>query len=57
MLFRSGAVLKVLAPAIVCEPVVITPLAVALASGKLNVWEVPLDTIAKSVPLVPVDNV
>ena len=46
--------LKVFAPAIVCVPVVITPLFAALASGKLNVCVLPVELIAKSVPEVPV---
>ena len=33
------------------------PLLEALAVGKLNVWTVPADDIAKSVPLVPVTKV
>ena len=48
---------NVFAPAIVCAPVVITPLAVALASGTFNVITgvvVPFATLDdKSVPLVP----
>ena len=47
-------VLNVFAPAIVCVPVVITPLFAALASGKLNVCVLPVELIAKSVPEVPV---
>ena len=48
------AELNVFAPAIVWVPVVMTPLAVALASGKLNVWVDVAEEIAKSVPVVPV---
>src|SRR5664279_1082941 len=44
---------KVLLPAIVCEPAVMTPRAVAEASGILKVWVEPDDTILKSVPEVP----
>lgn len=49
--------LKVLFPAMVWAPVVITPRAVADASGRLNVWVVPEDDMAKLVPLAPVANV
>ena len=54
---NKGADEKVLLPAMVCAPVVITPLAVAEASGILNVWAEPEDEILKSVPVVPVANV
>ena len=47
---------NVLEPAIVCAPVVITPLAVALASGKLNVCVEVAEEIPKSFPAVPVWN-
>jgi hypothetical protein len=43
----------VFAPAKVCVPVVITPLAVALASGKLNVCVSTELAILKSVPVLP----
>ena len=49
--------LNVFAPAIVCVPVVTKPLAVADASGMLNVCVVLLEEILKSVPEVPVANV
>jgi hypothetical protein len=52
-----GAVENVLAPANVCVPVVTSPRAEALASGILNVCVVPTELIAKSVPVVPVENV
>ena len=45
--------LNVLSPAIVCVPVVIKPLAVAEASGILNVCVSTELTIAKSVPVLP----
>jgi hypothetical protein len=48
---------NVFAPAIVCAPVVTNPLAVALASGIANVCAVPLEVIAKSVPVVATANV
>lgn len=48
---------NVFAPAIVWVLVVITPLAVADASGKLKVCVVPDEEMAKLVPEVPVVNV
>ena len=54
---NKGADEKVLLPAMVCAPVVTRPLAVAEASGILNVWAEPEDEIAKSVPVVPVAKV
>ena len=47
--------MNVFAPAIVWEPVVISPLAVALAFGRLktDVPAVVAESIAKSVPAVP----
>ena len=48
---------KVFAPAKVWVPVVTTPRAVALALGKLKVCVVPELSMAKSVPVVPVENV
>ena len=41
----------------VCVPVFIRPLAVVDASGRLNVCVVPVEEMAKSVPVVPVANV
>ena len=43
---------NVFAPAKVWAPVVTNPLALAPASGILNVWAVPLLAIPKSVPLL-----
>ena len=54
---NKGAEEKVLAPAMVWAPVVTTPLAVAEASGILNVWVEPEEEILKSVPVLPVANV
>src|SRR5882724_5073182 len=54
---NKGADEKVLAPAMVCAPVVITPLAVADASGILKVCAVPEEEMAKSVPVVPTAKV
>ena len=51
------APVKILAPSNVCVPVVTTPRAVAEASGRLNVWAVPVLTIPKSVPVVPTAKV
>ena len=49
--------MNVLVPAIVCVVELISPLAVAEASGILNVCTVPALTILKSVPVVPVAKV
>ena len=54
---NNGAEEKVFAPAIVWATVVTRPLAVAEASGILNVWTVPVLEILKSVPVVAVPNV
>ncbi len=54
---NNGADEKVLAPAMVCAPVVTRPLAVAEASGILKVCVVTEEAILKSVPLVPVAKV
>jgi len=54
---NKGAEENVLAPAKVCALVVTSPLAVADAFGILNVWEVPVEEILKSVPDVPVAKV
>ena len=48
---------KVFAPARVCAPVFTRPLAVAEASGILNVCVLPEEAILKSVPVVAVANV
>jgi hypothetical protein len=50
---KLGLALKVLTPAIVCEPVVIKPLLLALALGILNVWVSTELAILKSVPVLP----
>lgn len=49
-----GAFEKVFAPVSICAPVFISPRAVPDASGRLNVWVFPSETILKSVPLVPI---
>src|SRR5215813_11711948 len=48
---------KVFAPKKDCAAVVTSPLFDVEAEGMLNVWVVPTEEIAKSVPLVPVAKV
>jgi hypothetical protein len=52
-----GVLLKVLAPAKVCVPVVTSPLLLADALGILKVCILPEELIPKSVPVVPVAKV
>jgi len=40
-----------------CAPVVITPRAIADASGKIKLWLDPEENIIKSVPEAPVERV
>lgn len=52
-----GAFENVLEPVRVCVPVETRPRAVQEASGRLNVWVFPDETILKSVPLVPMAKI
>ena len=44
-------------PAIVCDLPVINPVTPIPASGKLKVWDEPVDTILNFIPAVPIARV